>query len=107
MTARADILPAAMLHGKKHEKRDTSAQAEAHEGLANRSRAGELEKAWWSEEAELSSGPAAAGKNSLPEDETASTKWQVLHMHYLPMSKPPQLCISLLWFKCAVHVITP
>ncbi|KAL3144354.1 hypothetical protein ABBQ32_004110 [Trebouxia sp. C0010 RCD-2024] len=42
-----------------------------------RTRAEELEKAWWSEEAELSSGPAAAaGKNSLPEDEAASTKWQ-------------------------------
>ena len=47
-----------------------------------RVRAEELEKAWWSEQGELSSGPAAAGKNAVPEDEAASTKWQVPSMHH-------------------------
>lgn len=42
-----------------------------------RHRSEELEKAWWSEQAELSSGPAAAGKGAVPEDEVASTQWQV------------------------------
>ena len=53
------------------------AQAEADFA---RVRAEELEKAWWSEQGELRSGPAAAGKNAVPEDEAASTKWQV-HLH--------------------------
>jgi hypothetical protein len=40
----------------------------------------ELEKAWWNEQAELSSGPAAAGKGAIPEEEAASTQWQVSHL---------------------------
>ena len=52
-----------------------------HVGVCFRKRAEELEKAWWSEQGELSSGPAAAGKNAVPEDEAASTKWQVLQLH--------------------------
>lgn len=41
-----------------------------------RLRSDELEKAWWNEQAELSSGPAAAGKGAIPEEEAASTQWQ-------------------------------
>lgn len=44
-----------------------------------RLRSDELEKAWWNEQAELSSGPAAAGKGAIPEEEAASTQWQVRH----------------------------
>ncbi len=45
-----------------------------------RLRSDELEKAWWNEQAELSSGPAAAGKGAIPEEEAASTQWQVGHL---------------------------
>ena len=40
-----------------------------------REHAEELERAWWNEQAELSSGPDAAGK--VPEDQATSTEWQV------------------------------
>ena len=47
-----------------------------------RQRSEELEKAWWNEQAELSSGPAAAGKGAVPEEEAASTQWQVSQTHH-------------------------
>lgn len=48
--------------------------------LLRRLRSDELEKAWWNEQAELSSGPAATGKGAIPEEEAASTQWQVGHL---------------------------
>ena len=74
------VLPAAVhqldIQSRSQLKRFCEEDSNALEN-AYRQRAEELEKAWWNEQAELSSGPAAAGKGAVPEEETASTQWQV------------------------------